>query len=79
MQSEVQVRRFSAADAAAAATARAAVGRTAVALGPDDAMGNGLDGGTGKEAEGSPHSQGEDFTPERRSAHPPVVGFRPPR
>ena len=54
--------------------------------------GNGLDGGTGKEAEGfltmvlpelggrevrgSKRSQARDFAPERRSAH--VVGFRPP-
>ena len=75
-----------------AATARSAVGRTAVASGADDAMGNGLDDGTGKEAEGfltmllpklggrevrgSKRSQGRDFTPERRSAY--IVGFRPP-
>ena len=38
--------------AAVAATARSAVGRTAVISGPDDAMGNGLDDGTGKEAAG---------------------------
>ena len=80
-----------AADAAAAATARSAVGRAAVTSGPDDAIRNGLDGGTGKEAEGfrtmvlpelggrevgvSKRLQGRDFTPERRSAH--IVGFRP--
>ena len=34
----------SAADAAAAATARAAVGKTAVASGSDDTMGNGPNG-----------------------------------
>ena len=78
--------------AAVAATARSAVGITTVALRPHDAMGNGLDNGTGKEAEGSltmslpklggrevrgsKRSQGRDFTPERRSAH--VVGFSPP-
>ena len=59
--------------------------------GPDDAIRNGLDGGTGKEAEeflnmvlpelggrevrGSKRSQGRDFTPERSNAH--IVGFRP--
>ena len=67
------------------------MGRTAVTSGPDDAIGNGLDGGTGKEAEGfrtmvlpelggrevrgSKRSQGRDFTHERRSAH--IVGLRP--
>ena len=48
VQSEMRVYWCLAADAAA--TARSAVGRTAVASGPDDAMGNGLDAGTGKEA-----------------------------
>ena len=38
--------------AAVAVTARSAVGRTAVTSWPDDAMGKGLDDGTGKEAEG---------------------------
>ena len=77
--------------AAVAATARSAVGITTVALRPHDAMGNGLDNGTGKEAEGSltmslpklggrevrgsKRSQGRDFTHERRSAH--IVGLRP--
>ena len=81
-----------AADAAAAATARSAVGRAAVASGPDDAIRNGLFDGTGREAEGfltmvlpdlggrvvrgSMRSQESDFSSERRSAH--VVGFRPP-
>ena len=45
MQSDVRVDLCSAADAAA--TARAAVGRTAVASGPVDAIGNGPDDGTG--------------------------------
>ena len=77
--------------AAVAAKARSAVGRTTVALGTHDAMGNGLDDGTGKEAEGfltmflpklggkevrgSKRSQERDFTLERRSAH--VLSFRP--
>ena len=52
------------------------MGRTAVAPEPDDAMGNGPDDGTGKEAKGFLCLQGRDFTPERSSAH--VVGFRPP-
>ena len=91
VQSDMRVDWCSAVDAAVPATARSAVGRTAVTSGPDDAMGNGLDEETGKEAEGfltivlpklggrevrgSKRSQGRDFTPERRSAH--VVGFCP--
>ena len=39
VQSDMRVGWCLAADAAAAATARLAVGRTAVAVGPDDAMG----------------------------------------
>ena len=39
-------------DAAVAATASSGVGRTAVNSEPDDTIRNGLDGGTGKEAEG---------------------------
>ena len=50
--------------AEAAATARAAVGRTAVAFGPDNAMGHGPDDGTGNEAKG--------IYPKRSCAH--VVG-----
>ena len=42
----------SAADAAVAATAKSAVGRTDLASGPDNMMGNWLDDRTGKEAEG---------------------------
>ena len=91
VQSDMRVNWCSAADAAVAATARSAGGRTAVTSGLDDAIRNGLDGGTGKEAEGfrsmippelggrevgvSKRSQGRDFTPERRSAH--IMGFRP--
>ena len=67
---------ISAAGAAAVATARAAVGRSAVASGPDDAMGNGQDEWTGKEAKGFLRLQGRDFKPESRCAH--VVRFRPP-
>ena len=44
-------------DAAAAAAARAAVGRKAVASGPDDSTGHWPDDGTGKEAEGFLHLQ----------------------
>ena len=79
--------------AAVAATARSAVGRTAVISGPDDAMGNGLDDGTGKEAAGFltmvlPDLLGrksgdqafarKEFTPEHLSAYAHVVGFHPP-
>ena len=62
-----------------AATARSAVGRAAVASGPDDAIRNGLVDGTGKETKGfltmvlpdlggrevrgTKRSQGRDFTP----------------
>ena len=42
VQSDMKVDWCSAADAAVAATARSAVGRTAVAAGPDDAIRNGL-------------------------------------
>ena len=49
--------------AEAAATARAAVGRTAVAFGPDNAMGHGPDDGTGNEAKGFLRLQGREFTP----------------
>ena len=52
------------------------MGITAVASGPDDAMGNWPDDGTGKEAKGFLRSQGRDFTPERPSAHVVTVGFR---
>ena len=78
VQSDMRVDRCSAADDAVAATARSAVGGTAVTvtLGP---IRNGLDDGTGEEAEGflTMVSWGKrrDFTPERLSAH--IVGFRP--
>ena len=92
VQNDMRVDWCSVADApGVAATARSAVGRTAVTSGPEDAICNRPDGGTGKEAEGfrtmvlpelgerevkgSKRSQGKDFTPERRSAH--IVGFRP--
>ena len=53
----------SAADAAAAATARAAAGKTVVALGPADAVGK-PDDRARNEAEGSLHTQRRDFTPD---------------
>ena len=53
VQSDMMVDWCSVADApGVAATARSAVGRTAVTSGPEDAIRNGLDDGTGKEAEG---------------------------
>ena len=80
-------------DAAVAATARSEMGRTTVASGTDDTMDNGLDEGTGEEAEGFPtivlpklggrevsgsnRLQGRDSTPGRSSTH--VVGFSPPQ
>ena len=79
--------------AAVAAMARSAVGRTAVATGPDDAMmGNWLDDGTGKEVEGFvtmvlPELEGREvrgskrsqgILPEHLSAYAHIVGFRPP-
>ena len=91
VQSDMRVDWCLAADAAVAATAKSAVGRTAVTSGPGEAIRNRLDGGTGKEANGfrtmvlpelggreagvSKRSQGRDFTPERSRAH--IVGFRP--
>ena len=51
VRSDMRVDWCSAVDAAVPATARSAVGRTAVTSGPDDEMGNGLDEETGKEAE----------------------------
>ena len=48
VEGDVRVDWCSAADAAVAATARSAVGRTAVTSGPDDAMGTGQMKGQGR-------------------------------